>query len=191
MTYGITDRIAVRAYRSPLFKTIELGGEVSILRESEGEPFSLKAYASVEGRNNFKLTVANREFFEHFYGGNFQIAVSRSLWNRLELAFAPTFSSNTRFIFDPTTSRSNTVAMGIAGSLKLTRRSALVAEYIPRVAGYVPAGTQPTVSLGIQRATTRHVFSLVVSKTQATTTGQQILGGNIFTVGFNIYRRIR
>ena len=190
VTYGITDRIAVRAYRSPLFKTIELGGEVSLLRESQGEPFSLKAYASVEGRNNFKLTVANREFFEHFYGGNFQIVVSRSLGDRLELAFVPTFSSNTRFLPDPATTKHNTVAMGMAGSLKLTRRSALVAEYVPRVAGYVPTGTQPTVSLGIQRSTTRHVFSLVVSKTQATTTGQQILGGNIFTVGFNIYRRI-
>ncbi|MBZ5535513.1 MAG: DUF5777 family beta-barrel protein [Acidobacteriia bacterium] len=190
VTYGITDRIAVRAYRSPLFKTIELGGEISILRESEGDPFSLKAYGSVEGRNNFKLTVANREFFEHFYGGNFQIVVSRSLWNRLELAFVPTFSGHTRFLFDPTTTRNNTVALGMAGSLKLTSRSALVAEYIPRVAGYVPAGTQPTVSFGIQRATQRHVFSLVVSKTQATTTGQQILGGNILTVGFNIYRRI-
>jgi uncharacterized beta barrel domain-containing protein DUF5777 len=190
VTYGITDRIAVRAYRSPLFKTIELGGEVSILRESEGEPFSLKAYGSVEGRNNFKLTVENREFFEHFYSGNFQIVASRSLWNRLELAFVPTFSTNTRFLFDPTTTKKNTLAMGMAGSLKLTPRSALVAEYIPRVAGYVPAGTQPTVSLGIQRATARHVFSLVFSKTQATTTGQQILGGNIFTVGFNIYRRI-
>jgi Membrane bound beta barrel domain (DUF5777) len=190
VTYGITDRIAARAYRSPLFKTIELGGEVSILRESQGEPFSLKLYGSVEGRNNFKLTVANREFFEHFFGGNFQIIVSRSLWDRLELAFVPTFSNNTRFLVDPTATRNSTVALGMAGSLKLTPRSAVVAEYIPRVGGYVPAGTQPTVSLGIQRATARHVFSLVVSKTQATTTGQEILGGNIFTVGFNIYRRI-
>lgn len=82
------------------------------------------------------------------------------------------------------------MALGMAGSLKLTPHSALVAEYIPRVAGYGPAGTQPAVSFGIQRATSRHVFSLVVSKTQATTSGQELLGGNIFTVGFNIYRRI-
>lgn len=192
LTYGLTDRIAIRAYRSPMLKTIELGGEVSILQESEKVPFSLKALASVEGRNNFKLTVADRFLFEHFYGENFQLVVSRSLWKRAELAFIPTFSRNTRAELDFNTTKKSTIAMGMAASVKLTPLSALVAEYVPRVFGFVPLGTQPTVSLGIQKATRsgRHVFSLVVSKTQATTTGQQILGGNIFTVGFNIYRRV-
>lgn len=192
LTYGLTDRIAVSAYRSPLLKTIEMGGEVLILRESDKIPFSLKALASVEGRNNFKLTSANRFLFDHFYGGNFQIVVSRSIGRWAELAFIPTFSTNTRAIPDFTTDKKNTIALGMAGSVKLTRYSALVGEYVPRVTGYVPLGTQPTVSFGIQKMTKseRHVFALVVSKTQATTTGQQILGGNIFTVGFNIYRRI-
>ncbi|MDD5543363.1 MAG: DUF5777 family beta-barrel protein [Acidobacteriia bacterium] len=190
LEYGLTDRIALTAYRSPLYKTVEFGGEISILQESKRLPFSLKALASVEGRNNFKLTVNNRDFFEHFYGGNFQIVISRSIAHRAEFAFVPTFSTNTKVFPDDTNPHKNTVAMGMATSIKLTPHSAIVAEYVPRVGGYEFSGTQPVVSLGIQKSTARHVFALVVSKTQATTTGQQILGGNVFTVGFNIYRRL-
>lgn len=190
LTYGITDRIAVTAYRSPMFKTIELGGEVAILQESKNAPFSLKAIASVEGRDNFKISVADRFLYESFWGSNFQIVVSRSILQRAEIAIVPTFSTHTRAQFDFFSKKMNTTALGLATSLKLTRRSALVAEYVPRLSGFKPFGTEGTVSLGIQRSTQRHVFALVVSKTQATTTGQQILGGNDFTVGFNIYRRI-
>lgn len=190
LTYGITDRIAVTAYRSPLLKTIELGGEISILQESKNAPFSLKALASVEGRNNFKMSVADRFLYDSFFGANFQIVASRSILHRAEIALVPTFSLHTRAQLDFFSKKMNTTALGMAASLKLTRRSALVAEYIPRLSGYKPFGTEGTVSLGIQRSTHRHVFALVVSKTQATTTGQQILGGNTFKVGFNIYRQI-
>jgi hypothetical protein len=65
-------------------------------------------------------------------------------------------------------------------------------EWMPRVAGYRAAGTRNAYSFGILRSTNRHVFELVLTNSVGTTTsGAPSFGSSDFTLGFNLYRRLR
>jgi hypothetical protein len=66
-------------------------------------------------------------------------------------------------------------------------------DWTPRVAGgYRPDDSRHALSFGIQRTTNGHVFELTLSNTTGTTTnGAFIAGGRDFSLGFNIYRRLK
>ncbi|MCZ6488959.1 MAG: DUF5777 family beta-barrel protein [Acidobacteria bacterium] len=186
---GITSSLTAIVYRSPLDKTIEMGGAFQLLRQGGNKPLSASVRVTVEGRNNF----------QDFYTTNLVFPVSHAIANLAEVFVVPLVSFNANPFasfatqFDPEgQSRSHTAAVGLGASIRFRPRSAFVVEWMPRVAGFRGRFSRNAYSFGIQRSTNRHVFELVLTNSLGTTTSRAVTDGiRDFTLGFNIYRRLR
>ena len=195
---GLTDWMSVSAMRSNLGRTIELASGFQLSTQGSGgagpdggsAPVSTRIRIGVEGRNNFS------DRFAPFM----QFVAARSFGDRFSLAVAPSIAFNTRdentflppdFLFGEDSNY--TAAIGIGAGLRLLPTVSVVAEYIPRVAGFNGEFfDRPAVSIGIQKATFRHTFEFVISTARPLTTAQYSVNGtDTFKVGFNIYRRLR
>jgi hypothetical protein len=193
---GITSRLAASIYRTPLDRTYEFGAAFQLLRQQGRKPLAATARISLETRRLFDLSTLD---FERFQTINLVFPVSRSIANRAELFVVPMFSFRANpFPADPSLfvaegeTRRHQGTVGIGGSFRFLPRSAIVAEWTPRVAGYRPTDSRNAFSIGIQRTTNAHIFELVLTNTLGTTTSQAAsTGTSDFTLGFNLYRRLR
>ena len=188
---GLTDWMSVQVMRSAEGpRTIELSSAFQFSRQGESAPLSTQLRVGVEGRQNFT------ERFAPFV----QFVSVRSFGDRFSLAVAPSIAFNTRneeSPFPPSLlfgeEYDYTAAVGLGAALRLTPTVSLIGEYIPRVKGF--KGEQfdrPAVSFGVQKATYRHTFELVLSTARPMTTAQYTVNGtDAFKIGFNIYRRLR
>ena len=198
--YGITDRLYVSAYRSPicqqgLCKTIELGVGYHLLDERGRSPIALSTYASVEGDDNFKKD----------YTYNLQLMVARSASKYVHLFFSPALHLNANgerrfdpraedfFPREPLADQFNQdqhgASFGFGANARIRPTVSLMFEYTPRVGfklGQVDPVFAPgthritgfTVSseaelgFGVEKDIGRHTFSLTFSNTQTTTTSR-------------------
>ena len=198
--YGITDRLYVSAYRSPicqpgLCKTIELGLGYHLLDERGRSPIALSSFVSMEGDDNFKR--------DHTY--NLQLMVARSASKYVHLFFSPALhlNVNTRRRFDPKptdffpreplASQFNQdqhgASFGFGANARIRPTISLMFEYTPRVGfklGQVQAvrasGTnkilgfrnesEAALGFGVEKDVGRHTFSLTFTNTQTTTTSR-------------------
>ena len=198
--YGITDRLYVSAYRSPicqsgLCKTIELGLGYHLLDERGRSPVALSTYASVEGDDNFKK--------DHTY--NLQLMVARSATKYVHLFFSPALhlNANGRRRFDPRAEDffpreplanqfnqdQHGASFGFGASARIRPTISLMFEYTPRVGFklgrvdpvFAPGSNRITgffneseaeLGFGVEKDVGRHTFSLTFSNTQTTTTSR-------------------
>lgn len=190
---GLHDRIGFMTYRSPYphsfgGPTIEMGPIFSLLRQGGRTPLSFSLRATVEGQQNFT---------ERFTA-NLVPVVSRAFGDRAEVFVVPTFNLavprrtlTSDFAFTPGERRDNLVSVGVGASVRIRPQAALVGEWRPRVAGFRGFGTHNTYSFAVQKSTNRHIFALVFSNTQSTTTTRSLTDGlDDLRIGFNLYRRI-
>lgn len=198
MTYGVTDKLYVSAYRSPLCqkglcRVIELGVGYNFLSNSDS-PFALSAYASIEGNENFTE--------EYTY--NLQSRMSARLGKRVYVFFSPAVHINAngqrRFNprpgdFFPPAPIANTfelpthaASFGFGTSILIRPDILALFEFTPRVGfklgrvspvfnsnfnviGFVNK-SYPELALGIQKNIGKHSFALTFSNTQTTTTSR-------------------
>lgn len=198
--YGVTDRLYVSAYRSPvcqtgLCKTIEIGVGYHLLDEGGRSPVALSTYASMEGDDNFT---------EHFTY-NLQAMVARSVGKYVNLFFSPALhlNANGQRRFNPR-AEDFFPPLPLANEFKLDKHSgsfglgvnarirpsvSLLFEYTPRVGfklGQVTPifapdfsriigfknDSEAEIGFGIEKDIGRHSFSLTFSNTQTTTTSR-------------------
>lgn len=199
LIYGITDKLYVSAYRSPLCqrglcRVIEVGLGYNWIAQDKRSPIGLTTYASIEGNGNFTE--------EYTY--NAQAMLSARVHKRLYLFFSPAvhINANGQRRFDP---RPNdyfppaTVAndfrqpthgasFGFGASVMITRDIVALFDFVPRtgfklsqvrpifdnnfrVTGFV-SESHPSIGFGIQRNVGDHSFALTFSNTQSTTTSR-------------------
>lgn len=198
--YGVTDRLYVSAYRSPLCqrglcRTIELGVGYHLLDERDRSPLALSTYASVEGDDNFGQN----------YTYNLQFMVARSVSKYVHLFFSPALhlNANGQRRFNPRPSdffppeplasqfrlAKHGASFGFGVNARIRPSVALLFEYTPRV-GFklgqvVPIfapGTgriigfhnesEAELGFGVEKDIGRHTFSLTFTNTQTTTTSR-------------------
>ena len=197
--YGITDRLYVSAYRSPLCqtglcKTIELGVGYHWLDEAGRSPVALATYASVEGDDNFTEQ----------YTFNIQAQLARSVTRHVNLFFAPAvhINSNGQGRFNPRPENffppepraaqfdigQHTASFGFGVNARIRPSVSLLFEYVPSV-GFKMGRVSPifdrnfnitgfkneseaALGFGIEKDVGRHAFSLTFSNTQGTTTSR-------------------
>ena len=197
--YGITDKLFVSAYRSPLCqrgvcRVVELGVGYNIYTHDQDSPFALQAYASVEGNGNFTE--------EYTY--NLQARMSARLGKRVYLFFSPAvhINANGQGRFDPRATDffppatiansfklpTHGASFGFGTSVMITPNVLALFEFVPRT-GFMLGQTnpifdskfnvvgfehesQPSIGFGIQRNVGKHSFALTFSNTQGTTTSR-------------------
>jgi hypothetical protein len=191
---GLTDRISVGALRSNFGRSgddrtpIELNGAFQISRQEESVPITLQVRGGVEGSQNF--TDLYRPFF--------QVVATRTFKDRVSLTAAPTFAFNTRnddtflpivYGFD----HKHTQSLGLGVGIRFLPTVSIVGEVIPRLHGFRgELKDYAGLSVGLQKSTNRHTFELTVGRQLVMTTAQYAYQGtDVFSLGFNIYRRIR
>lgn len=204
--YGITDRLYVSAYRSPicqpgLCRTVELGVGYHLLDERKRSPIALSTYASIEGDDNFRKD----------YTYNLQLMVGRSASKYVHLFFAPAihFNANAGRRFDPKpedffppdplanqfNQDRHAASFGFGVNARIRPTVSLLFEYTPRVGfklgrvnplfaagrliGFEHA-SEAELGFGIQKDVGRHTFSLTFSNTQATTTSRYNSSNQVF-----------
>ncbi|MEW6129217.1 MAG: DUF5777 family beta-barrel protein [Acidobacteriota bacterium] len=201
-TYGVTDRLYLKAHRTPLCefrefcKTIELGFGYHLLDETGNSPIALSTYASVEGNDNF---TDNFTF-------NLQAMLARSLTKYVDLFFSPALhlNANGNSRFNPSPRNQPPEVAQAARNLSLGKHSgsfgfginarirpstSLLFEFVPRVGfktGQViqtfdPVTFQftgfenrskPAIGFGIEKRLGRHAFALTFTNSQNTTTSR-------------------
>lgn len=213
VSYGITDKLYVTAYRSPLCmrglcRTIEVGAGYNFLEQDKDSRFALAAYGSMEGNENFREE----------YTFNLQARIAARLNKRVYLFFSPAIhiNANGQRRFDPRpndffppaevaeTFRQPThgASFGFGTSVLITPTTLALFEFTPRTgfklgnvrpifdSNFNVTGFQneshPEIGFGIQRNIGRHSFSLTFSNTQTTTTSRY----NSSNLGFSPKRLV-
>lgn len=198
--YGVTDKLYVSAYRSPLCqrglcRTIELGVGYHWLDEKGRSPVALSTFASIEGDENFT---------QH-YTYNLQAMLARSVTKYVNLFFSPAvhFNANGQRRFDPRATDffppaqiadtyrqdRHAASFGFGVNARIKPTVSLLFEYTPRV-GFKLGRVRPIfnsnftrivgfsseseaeIGFGIEKEIGRHAFSLTFSNTQTTTTAR-------------------
>lgn len=199
LSYGITDRLYVNAYRTPLCqlgmcKTIEIGLGYHWLDEKGRSPVALSTYASIEGSDNFTE--------EYTYNLQAMLARSVTKWGHVFFSPGAHFNANGQRRFDPRAFNffppqafadqfrqpKHTLSLGFGFSAHIRPSVSILFEYVPRF-GFkqgrlIPVfargttrvidfrnDTEATIGFGIEKRIGRHSFALTFSNTQATTTG--------------------
>jgi hypothetical protein len=198
---GITDRVSVNVLRSNLDKTISLGTAFQVSRQNAEVPLTLQIRAGVDGKRNFGLyRPKNRPFDDRQYSPYIQIVGTRTFKDRVSFTLVPMYAFNTRdesrgddlpgLSFGG--NHNDTIALGIGTGVRILKSTSLVGEYIPRLGGFKGDLDRPGVSIGLQKATFRHTFEILISRQRPLTPAQDSFQGvDRFAIGFNIYRKLR
>ncbi|MBI3940903.1 MAG: hypothetical protein HY315_08715 [Acidobacteria bacterium] len=197
LDYGVWDRLMVSLSRSRFNRNVEMDVTGDFWQQQRGAPLSLAGRIGLEGRDNFG----------EFFSPHLQLAAERQFGRRVAVLLAPALVFNSQdnrlfFLrdFAANSDKDYTLNMGVGLSLKVMPTFAVVAEYVPRLAGFRGYFVdRPAISVALQKQTFRHVFSLVISTSTAMTPagyGPNIGAdatptANRLKLGFNILRKLR
>ena len=184
LRFGVTSKLQLGVYRIS-DRTIDLFLQQEIVKQGKS-PVGLAAAASVEGLDNFQEEYSPRAAF----------VVSRRLGDRAVLYAQPAFVWNTQLPPELPDEKDDTLVLGLGARLRMSNSAYLVAEVIPRLAGYKgnrgsgDSGTQAAFAL--EGRVGGHVFQLNVSNNLGTTPAQTARGRqgrSDWYIGFNLSRK--
>lgn len=201
LDYGITRWLMVGIGHSAFNKEDDGFLKLKLLRQKTGGgmPITLSYFAgaSIEtmpapvlADSSYKWLLSNRLYYAH------QLMIARKFNDRISIQLMPGVVHYN--LVDSSKFKNNTLILGIGGRVKLTKRSAITAEYFYRLNNTtLTVNKQPTYnsfSLGFEIETGGHVFQLMVTNSQGITErtfmGQTTdsWSNNQLHVGFNMSR---
>ncbi len=181
VAYGISNAWELGLRHTNFQQANEVFVKYVVLQQGEGMPLALAlrtSYSNLEADGR-----ANRNRFTG------QVLLSRRWGEHVSVLLAPIYVTNANYLDDD--DNGETLAVAVGGEVRLTRKLALVAEWIGQISG-VEAPYQ-SVSLAVRMSTGRHAFDLLISNTEAAHTDLFAPGGDVdpstdFRLGFNITR---
>jgi len=186
--YGFTDNLNLGFGRSTFLKTYDAFAKYRLVQQNRDFPFTVAA--TLEG----SLPTLRNYFPESSdkFSGTAQLHISKTV-NNFGFQVSPGFI-NTGFIPAKNNSYSMFI-LGVAGSVKLSRKVSLNAEYLYNFENEF-SNTKP-LSFGVDIDTGGHLFQLVLSNSQQLT-GSSLYSytagnwgkGNIY-FGFNLIREFK
>jgi len=190
VNFGLTDRLSAGISRSRFDQIVEMRGAYEI-RTSKDSPWKMSLQGGVEGKRNF----------HEQYSPFLQLAASVDR-GPVRVNFVPTVVFNSRpdaeiknVVAKVINRNSNhTFALGLGTDIAVNRRLSLLAEYMPRLAGYGGLRERRDhVAGGVAIRTWGHVFTLLVARSRDLTPSKYAVNSEEDGVsfGFNVYRRIR
>ncbi len=217
--YGITNRLAVSAFRSPsvIARPIELMASYLVSEERTGAPLNAMIRFSVDGQNDF-----SRNFTT-----NFEVILSRSITSHAALYLVPTVSLHNRPLigyglsapsYQPCQQAlandlpasfnvrpcANTFSLGVGLAVDIRPTVALIVDANPTLANARELGIHRVpFSFGIQKKIFRHAFTFGFSTAPGVTVAQRAGSRATFRrdphadtpsglfIGFNLSRQLR
>jgi hypothetical protein len=195
LEYGITDRLGVGIGRNSEDKTMDAYIRYRAVRQQNGggSPVTVTAF----GIAGYKFSPQSEDASYDIqpvdrlsYVGQFLIA--RKFTSSLSLQLMPSFVHKNAV--DPTIEKNNQAVIGVGGRLKITKSTALTAEYYHRLDVAVGNPYYNPLGFGIDIETGGHVFQLVMTNSRGLTeraflteTNGDFFGGDI-SFGFNVTR---
>ncbi len=190
VNYGLTDRISAGVARTRFDQVVELSGTYEI-RTAKESKWKLALHGGVEGKKNFHQEYA--PFLQ--LAGSFDYGPVR-----LNVVPTATFNSRSEALLELNRARAlhpdsnSTFALGLGADVAVNRRLSLVAEYVPRLAGYGGLDERrDQVGAGFVIRTWGHVFTILVASSRDFTPSKYGVNAEdrSLSLGFNLYRRIR
>jgi hypothetical protein len=195
LDYGITDRLSVSVGRNSINKTLDGYVKYKVLRQKTGAdafPFTVTTMGGV-AYNIYPKANSDIEGFETVdrlaYTG--QALIAKKFNAKLSLQLMPTFIHKNAV--DHTFDKNNQFAIGGAGRYKLTKGTAITAEYYYNVDRIHPR-YYDAIGFGFDIETGGHVFQLVFTNAVGLTerafiteTRDEFWNGDIH-FGFNVTR---
>ncbi|MCW3121692.1 MAG: hypothetical protein JWQ38_1184 [Flavipsychrobacter sp.] len=199
LDYGITKWLMIGIGHSTLFKENDGFAKVRLLRQvKDGMPITLSYSGSVSVQTTpapvllpgQEWKYSNRLYYAH------QLLIARKFSDRISLQLMPAIVHYN--LVDSSKFSNNTLAIGVGGRVKVSRRMAITGEYYFRATNadmlYAGVPTYNALSVGLDIETGGHVFQLVFSNSQGmsdrTFIGQTTdsWGKGALHFGFNISR---
>jgi hypothetical protein len=176
--FGLFRRTQVGIHRTS-DRTIEFLAQYDLVKQEEGL-FGLAAIGTIEGTNNFRdsRTPAVGAILSHEFGEHGAVYAMPMYLNNSNLLPAAEGEDNDTFM------------VGLGTRLRIRPTVYLLAEYVPRAAGYRPREHQ--ASFGIEKRAGGHSFQFNFNNGFGTTMGQMARGGisnDDWFIGFNISRK--
>ncbi|MBO9199218.1 MULTISPECIES: DUF5777 family beta-barrel protein [Niastella] len=191
--YGITDNLSVGVGRSTLNKELDGFLKFRPLRQGigGGSPVAVVLVTGLTVQTMPWADTARKNYFSSRVAYYYQIIIGRKFSKAFSLQVSPIMVH--RNLVAKADQDNNTLALGIGGRLKLSKRTAFVVDYHPILAGREP-GTKNPLSMGFDIETGGHVFQLHFSnsigmneKAFLTGTTDDFWKGDI-RFGFNLSR---
>lgn len=197
--YGITRWLMVGIGHSAYKKVNDGFLKAKILQQRQtGMPVTLSYFgsAAVSTLTAPNVPTGTEYFFTNRLSYVHQLLIARKFSDRFSLQLMPSLVHFN--LVDSTTTSNNTIAIGVGGRVKLSKRMALTAEYFYRVNNrdvlIGGAKTYNTLSIGLDIETGGHVFQLMFTNSLSITDNTSLVettdswkdGGIHF--GFNISR---
>ncbi len=159
--YGITRYLMVGIGRSTFEKTYDGYFKLKLLRQSTGKrkmPVTVSYVPTIAVKTlkfedpNRKNYFTSRLFYTH------QLIIGRKFSEGTSIQLMPTYVHRNlvKLLAEP----NGTMAVGVGGRQKISKRISLNVEYYYQIPGYKMTGTTNSLSLGVDIETGGHVFQL-------------------------------
>lgn len=161
-------------------RTIEFFAQHDLWQERDGRPVSLAVIGTMDGTNNF------RDRYTPALG----VTLSRQIQGVGAVYVQPIWVNNSNPLPSERADNDDSFLLGVGTRLRVRPTVYLVAEFIPRVAGYDPGANQ--AAFGVEKRAGGHSFQLAFSNGFGTTMGQIARGGTAnddWYLGFHISRK--
>lgn len=192
LEYGLTDNLMIGIGRSSFEKNYDFFGKLRMLRQSTGAknvPLSLSAfggYALRTRKTTPQLSGADRSSYTA------QLLIARKFSEALSLQLSPTLIYRNRP--DVSSDSKEVFATGIAGRVKVTKRTSINGEYNYVFPNQIDDGYTNNLSFSYDIETGGHVFQLLftnsfgMAERQFITETDGSWGDGDIHFGFNISR---
>ena len=193
--YGITDQLMVGFGRSSYEKTFDGFIKYKFLRQSTGKknmPLTMAGLTTMAIKTLKPSDPTRENYFSSNLYYTFQLIMGRKFSEGFSLQLSPTLVH--RNLVATLEEENDVFAVGIAGRIKLSKRTSLNAEYIYVLPGQLAEQYRNSLSIGFDLETGGHVFQLhftnstsMIEKGFVTETVGNWADGDIH-FGFNISR---
>lgn len=193
--YGLTDKLMIGLGRSSYEKTYDGFIKYKVLRQSSGAknmPITLSFMASSVVKTVAFSEPDRENYFSSRMSYTAQAIIGRKFSDGFSLQISPTMVH--RNLVKTWDEANDIYAVGAGGRIKLTKRTAINAEYIYVLPGQIGSEYKNSLSLGFDIETGGHVFQLHLTNSTsmiengfiAESVGNWLDGGIHF--GFNVSR---
>jgi hypothetical protein len=161
-------------------RDIQFFAEYDVLSQSPRLPINVAVIGTIDGANNFKSDKSP----------GIGAIVSRTFGTYGAAYVEPVFVNNTNPQPNALVDHNSTFFIGVGGRVQVRKGTYVVAEVIPRVAGYEPGVNN--VGVGLEKHVGGHMFQINFQKGFGTTMAQIARGGpelDSWFIGFNITRK--